>query len=112
MLSFGGLGDKLLAVGTNEDPINKNCWHIYYLTGAGTDSYPISAQVSKVGGGFYIINGIASDPLNNDLAYIFYTNFDGLSLRVLNVDFNSKKWAFTTLSLGSGSSPTVNTIIS
>ena len=35
MLSFGGSGDKLLAVATNEDLINSNAMHLYYLIGAG-----------------------------------------------------------------------------
>ena len=43
MLSFGGLGNKLLAVATNEDIINTKYIHLYYFTGAGTSSYPTSA---------------------------------------------------------------------
>jgi hypothetical protein len=43
MLSFGGSGDKLLAVATNEDPINPNPFHIYYLTGVGGLTYPSTA---------------------------------------------------------------------
>ena len=43
MLSFGGSGNKLLAVATNENTNNPNYMHLYYFTGAGTDSYPTSA---------------------------------------------------------------------
>ena len=42
MLSFGGFGDKLFAVATNEDLINLNQMHIYYLTGAGGSTYASS----------------------------------------------------------------------
>jgi len=42
MLSFGGLGDKLVAVATNEDTMNMYYMHLYYLTGAGTSSLPTS----------------------------------------------------------------------
>lgn len=38
LLSFGGSGEKLLAVATNEDPTNHNFMHLYYFTGAGTFS--------------------------------------------------------------------------
>ena len=43
-LSFGGLGDKLLAVATNEDPINTNYMNLYYFTGAGIST--IASSVS------------------------------------------------------------------
>ena len=42
MLSFGGSGDKLIAVATNEDPDNTNYMHLYYLKGAGTSLNPNS----------------------------------------------------------------------
>ena len=43
MLSFGGSGDKLLAVATSEDLINPNPMHLYYLTGAGGSTYASTA---------------------------------------------------------------------
>ena len=43
-LSFGGLGDKLLQVVTNEDTKNPNYIYLIYLTGAGTSTTPLTAQ--------------------------------------------------------------------
>ena len=43
MLSFGGSGDKLLVVATNENTNIPNNMHLYYFTGAGTSSNPTSA---------------------------------------------------------------------
>jgi len=42
LLSFGGSGEKLLAVATNEDQTISNSIHLYYFTGAGT--FSISTQ--------------------------------------------------------------------
>ena len=73
MLSFGGSGDKLLAVATNEDPIVSHSMHFYYFTGAGTGAHPTSStsfETSDVG--LYIIICITNDPLNNNIVYIFY----------------------------------------
>ena len=103
MLSFGGSGDKLLGVASNEDLINNNYWNLYYLTGAGTDSYPTSVKAYYIGSGLYIINGITNDPLNNNITYIFYTNLNVPALRVLSVDFSINKWNYIILSLGSSS---------
>ena len=36
MLSFGGSGDKLVAVATNQDAIKMYFMYLYYFTGAGT----------------------------------------------------------------------------
>ena len=44
MLSFGGSGDKLIVVATNEDPTNPNPLHIYYFTGAGGSTYPSAVK--------------------------------------------------------------------
>ena len=44
LISFGGSGDKLLAVATNEDPINTNYMNLYYFTGAGTSALASSAS--------------------------------------------------------------------
>jgi hypothetical protein len=73
MLSFGGSGDKLLAVATNEDPMNLHSMHLYYFTGAGTGAHPTSStSFETIVSGLYIIICITNDPLNNDIAYIFY----------------------------------------
>ena len=73
MLSFGGSGDKLLAVATNEDPINPDSMHLYYFTGAGTVAHPTSSTPLKTSvSGLYTIISLANDPTNNNIAYIFY----------------------------------------
>jgi hypothetical protein len=44
MLSFGGSGDELFVVSSNEDTVTPNLMHIYYFTGAGISTPPTSAQ--------------------------------------------------------------------
>ena len=89
MLSFGGSGDNLLAVATNEDTINSHSMHLYYFSGAGTNEHPGSSIPLKTSvSGLYTIINLAIDPTNNNKAYIFY-NLPSLGdyLKVMRVDF-------------------------
>ena len=116
MLSFGGSGDKLIVVATNEDPTNPNPLHIYYFTGAGGSTHPSSAKAFYLGSsGLFTVNQLADDPQNNNIAYIYVTdsNINGGTFQVFKVDFsyNTPMYSSTTLTMGYGSSFSVNTIV-
>ena len=108
MLSFGGSGDKLIVVATNEDPTNPNPLHIYYFTGAGGSTHPSSAKAFYLGNpGLFTVNQLADDPQNNNIAYIYVTdsNINGGTFQVFKVDFsyNTPMYSSTTLTMGYGS---------
>ena len=62
------------------------------------------------------VNGLANDPQNNNLAYVYFTDstINGGTFQVHKVDFsfNPPKYVTTSLTMGFGSSFLVNTIIS
>ena len=76
-LSFGGLGDKLLQVVTNEDTTTPDYMRLIYLTGAGASAIPSRTLIKnfKIGKqGLFNVNGLSDDPKNNDIAYIYVTD--------------------------------------
>ena len=91
--------------------------NLYYFTGAGTDSLPTTAEAFYLGFlGLFTINGLANDPLNDNLAYIYFTdsNINGGTFQVIKIDFSSnpQKYITALLTIGSGTSFSVNTIVS
>jgi hypothetical protein len=108
-LSFGGSGDKLLQVLTNEDTINPDYMRLIYLTSAGSSATPSTTLIKnfKIGNqGLFTVNGLSDDPQNNNIAYIYVTdsNINGGTFKVLKVDFSTDKYVSTPLMMGFGSS--------
>jgi hypothetical protein len=60
------------------------------------------------------VNGLSDDPKNNNIAYIYFTdsNINGGTFQVLKVNFGTNKYVSTPLTMGFGSSFSVNTIVS
>ncbi len=77
MLSFGGSGGKLFVVSTNEDTVIPKLMHIYYFTGTLTSTTPtfvLSSAFSIGISGLFNVTSLSNDPLNNNLAYVYFTD--------------------------------------
>ena len=102
---------------TNEDSINTNRILLEYVKDIviGSTTPPSSMTTYWIGNpGIYFVKSLMDDPLNSFLAYLFTTdkNLNSGTFGVFKMDFTptSFKYVYTTLSMSSGSSFTVNCI--
>lgn len=82
--------------------------YIIYFKGAGGPIKPTNKKVIAIGTlGFFTVNGLAYNPTDNNLAYIYVTDssINGGTFQVLKVDFSSNlpNYVATPFTMGFGS---------
>ena len=107
----------MLAVLTNEHPVNLNIISLFYLKNIliGSTIAPLNWKTYWIGHpGIYFVKGLFNDPVNDFLAYLFVTdknlNQGTFGVFKLNFDPTDFKYVYKILSMSSGSTFSVNTI--